>query len=173
MRIRDQDGQALPLALMFVIVVSLIIAAMLSYAGASVLSIERLRDQRSTVYAADGATDAVIQIGLADNGAGGLQPNGSPGTLGAFGDPRCHATVPTSPTLPIVLTTTATTSDATTATVLCTWSQDILQPNRTVTFTTFVGASPVVQAQVLYHDDKNPVTAVVQSWTYCGHASSC
>ena len=173
MRLRDQDGQALPLALTFLIVVSLIIAAMLSYAGASLLATERLRDQRSTVYAADGATDAAIQIGLADNGTGGLQPSGTPGTLGAFGDPRCHDAVPTSPTSPILLTTTATTSDATTATVLCTWSQDILQPNRNVTFTTFVGTTPVVQAQVLYHDDKNPVTVVVQSWTYCGHASSC
>jgi len=163
MNVRDEDGQALVLALAFLIFFGLAIGAMLAFAGASVLSTERLREQRSTVYAADGATDAAIQIGLA-----------SP-DVGAYADPRCHSANPTSVTGPILLTTNATTSDVTMANVICPWSQNLLQPERTVTFTTFAGSGslPVVQATVLYHDDQSPVTVNVLSWTYCGHSTSC
>jgi hypothetical protein len=161
--VRDEDGQALVLALAFLIFFGLVIGAMLSFAGASVLSIERLREQRSTVYAADGATDAAIQIGLASS------------DVGAYADPRCQASNPSMATGPVLLTTTATTADATVAKVICTWSQDQFQPERTVTFTTFAGggSSPVVQAKVLYHDAQSPVTVNVLSWTYCGHSTSC
>ena len=163
MNVRDEDGQALVLALAFMIFFGLVIGVMLSFAGASVLSTERLREQRSTVYSADGATDAAIQIALKNT------------TVGGYADPRCQAAIPTTATAPILLTTTATTSDATVANVICTWSQDPFQPERTVTFTTFAGggSSPVVQATVLFHDAQNPVTANVLSWTYCGHSSSC
>jgi len=166
-KVRDEDGQALVLALAFLIFFGLVIGAMLTFAGASVLSTERLREQRSTVYAADGATDAAIQLALKNT------------TVGGYADPRCQATnppsYPTTPLPPVLLTTTATTSDATVANVICTWSQDPFQPERTVTFTTFAGSgsSPVVQATVLFHDAQNPVTANVLSWTYCGHSSSC
>jgi len=161
--IRDEDGQALVLALVFLLFFGLVIGAMLAFAGASVLSTERLREQRSTVYSADGATDAAIQIALKNT------------TVGGYADPRCQAAIPTTATAPILLTTTATTSDATVANVICTWSQDQFQPERTVTFTTFAGggSSPVVQATVLFHDTRSPVTANVLSWTYCGHSTSC
>jgi len=161
--IRDEDGQALVLALVFLLFFGLVIGAMLAFAGASVLSTERLREQRSTVYSADGATDAAIQIALKNT------------TVGGYADPRCQAAIPTTATAPILLTTTATTSDATVANVICTWSQDQFQPERTVTFTTFAGggSSPVVQATVLFHDTQSPVTANVLSWTYCGHSTSC
>jgi hypothetical protein len=161
--VRDEDGQALVLALAFLIFFGLVIGAMLAFAGASVLSTERLREQRSTVYAADGATDSAIQIALKSTG------------IGAYADPRCQASNPSTAAAPILLTTTATTSDATATSVICTWSQDPLQPERTVTFTTFAGggSSPVVQATVLYHDGQSPVTVNVLSWTYCGHSTSC
>jgi hypothetical protein len=166
--VRDEDGQALVLALAFLIFFGLVIGAMLSFAGASVLSIERLREQRSTVYAADGATDAAIQMARTNIG------------VGAYGDPRCQTSNPTTfgpggDVIAVLLTTTATTSDATVANVICTWSQDPFQPERTVTFTTFAGggSSPVVQAKVLYHDAQSPVTVNVLSWTYCGHSTSC
>jgi len=163
MKVHEEDGQVLGLALAFLIFFGLVIGAMLSFAAASVLSTERLREQRSTVYAADGATDAAIQIGLTDT------------TVGAYGDGRCQASNPSSATAPILLTTTATTSDATVAYVICRWSQDILQPYRTVTFTTFAGDGtlPVVQASAIYRDDLSPVTVAVLSWTYCGHSTSC
>ena len=163
MRLQGEDGQALGLALAFLIFFGLVIGAMLSFAAASVLATQRLREQRSTVYAADGATDAAIQIGLTDT------------TIGAYGDPRCQASNPTSASAPILLATTATTSDATVARVICTWSQDFLQPYRTATFTAFAGggSAPVVRASVIYRDDLSPVTVAVLSWTYCGHSSSC
>jgi hypothetical protein len=169
-KVRDEDGQALVLALAFMIFFGLVIGVMLSFAAASVLSTARLREQRSTVYAADGATDAAIQVALRNTG------------VGAYGDPRCQASSPskmgsppTGDVVAVLLTTTATSTDATTANVICTWSQDQFQPERTVTFTTFAGGGslPVVRATVLFHDTKNPVTARVLAWTYCGHSTSC
>lgn len=163
MNVRDEKGQALILALAFLMFFGLVIGLMLSLADASVMSSRQLRDQRSTVYAADGATDAAIQIALKNTG------------LGAYGDPRCQASNPTTLASPIMLTMTATSPDATTAKVVCTWSQDLLDPDRTVTFTTFAagGTSPVVQATVLYRDHWSPVTAQVTSWVYCGHGGAC
>ena len=163
MKVRDEDGQALVLALAFLIFFGLVIGAMLSLAGASVLSIGRLREQRSTVYAADGATDAAIQVARSDI------------LVGAYADPRCQASNPSTATGPVLITTSATTPDATAAKVICRWSQDPFQPERTLTFTTFAGdgSSPVVQATVLFHDTQSPVTANVLSWTYCGHSTSC
>jgi hypothetical protein len=165
MRWRDEGGQALVLALAFLTFAGLVIAATLTYAYASELSTQRLRDQRQTVYAADGATDAAVQIGRRDS------------TLGGYGDARCHATDPTSATAPFLLTSTS--NNNTTATVICTWSQDPLFPDRTVTFTTFVAGqtAPVVKASVTYADrlvgGTPPIPASVSAWTYCTHGPSC
>jgi hypothetical protein len=158
--VRDEDGQALVLALAFLIFFGLVIGAMLSLAGASMLSTQRLREQRSTVYAADGATDAAIQVAVQNT------------LVGAYGDPRCQASNPSTATGSILLTTIA---NGTVANVICTWSQDPFQPERTVTFTALAGggSSPVAQATVLYHDATSPVTVNVLSWTYCGHSTSC
>jgi type II secretory pathway pseudopilin PulG len=163
MKVRDEKGQALILALAFMMFFGLIIGVLLSLASSSVLSSSQLREQRSTVYAADGATDAAIQVALKNIG------------IGAYGDPRCVGSNPTTVGSTVMLTTTATTTDATTTSVVCTWSQDFLAPDRTVTFTTFVAgtAAPVVQATVLFHDHWSPVTAEVQSWVYCGHGGAC
>jgi len=163
MRVHDQKGQALILALAFLMFFGLVIGVLLSLATTSVMSSSQLRQQRSTVYAADGATDAAIQVALMNIG------------IGAYGDPRCVGTNPTAVGTTIAFTTTATTTDATVANVVCTWSQDFLAPDRTVTFTTFVAgtAAPVVQATVLFHDHWSPVTAEVQAWVYCGHGGAC
>jgi hypothetical protein len=163
MSVRDEKGQALILALAFLMFFGLVIGLMLSLAGASVLSSSQLRQQRSMVYAADGATDAAIHVALKNIG------------VGAYGDPRCVTSNPTTVGSTIMLTTKATTTDATVAKVVCTWSQDFLSPDRTVTFTTFVAgnAAPIVQATVLFHDHWSPVTAEVQSWVYCGHGGAC
>ena len=161
MRVRDEEGQALVLALGFLVFFGLVIGAMLTFAGASIRGTQRLREQRSSVYAADGAIDAAIQVGRTDT------------TVGAYGDPRCQSPGTSSAT-PVLLTTTATTNDDTVATVICNWSPQ-LQPDRTVTFTSFVGgtATPVARATVTYHDSGGTVPYVnVLSWTYCGHDSS-
>ncbi len=147
------------LALGFLMFFGLIIGAMLTYADASVRSSEQLREQRATAYAADGAIDAAIQVARADTG------------VGAYGDARCQPPGSSSAT-PFLLTTTATTSDATVATVTCTWS-GILQPDRTVIFTSFVAstAMPIVRAKVTFYDSRRTVMPDVNvvSWTYCGH----
>ena len=165
MNVRDEEGQALVLALGFLIFVGLVVGAMLSLAYASELSTQRLGDQRNTVYSADGATDAAIQVGRID------------ATVGAYGDARCHPTLPSSASAPFLLTTT---SNGTVATVLCTWSSDPLKPDRTdVTFSTFVAGqtTPVVRATVTYHDaavgGSPPIPVDVSSWTYCTHGPSC
>jgi hypothetical protein len=159
-RARDESGQVLVLALAFMLVTGLVIGGLLTFAGTSVLGAERLREQRAAVYAADGATDAAIQVGRADTGVGG------------YGDARCQPPGPLAAT-PVLLTTTATTDDKTAATVICTWSADPLQPDRTVTFTSFVvgTATPIVRATVLYFDSGGtvPVSMNILSWTYCGH----
>src|SRR5712691_1153937 len=59
--LRGDDGQVLPLALAFLVFFGLVIGGLLTFASASVLASERLREQRNTVYGADGATDAAIQ----------------------------------------------------------------------------------------------------------------
>ncbi len=159
MRAQDEDGQVLLLALGFLVFFGLVIGALLTFADASVRSTERLREQRATVYAADGALDAAIQVARTDTGVGG------------YGDARCQLPGTSSAT-PILLTTTATTDDATVATVICNWSPDPLQPDRTVTFTSFVSgpATPLVRATVVYHDSGGPMPDVnITSWTYCGH----
>jgi hypothetical protein len=162
-RLHEESGQALVLALGFLIFVGLVVGAMLTFAYASELSTQRLGDQRNTVYAADGATDAAIQLGRFDT------------TVAAYGDARCRAPLSTA-TTPIFLTTT---SNNTVASVVCTWSSDPLQPDRTVTFTTFVTGqtAPVVQATVSYHDSSvggtPPIPVDVSSWTYCTHGPSC
>jgi Tfp pilus assembly protein PilX len=159
MTARDEEGQALILALGFLVFFGLVIGAMLTFAGASLRSSERLREQRASVYAADGAIDAAIQVGRTDTG------------VGAYGDPRCQPPGTSSAT-PVLLRTTATTDDNTVASVICNWSPDFLQPDRTVTFTSFIGATttPVVRTTVVYHDSGGTVPDVnISSWTYCGH----
>jgi len=163
MNVNDEDGQVLVLAVAFLVFASLVVGAILTFANASLLSTERLREQRNTAYAADGGTDAAIQVGRVDT------------TVGGYGDPRCHTLNPTSASDPILLTTT--TNGGTEARVICTWSSDPLQPDRTVTFTSFVAGIPVVQAQVIYHDSSvapgtQPPVKVL-SWTYCGHGPTC
>jgi hypothetical protein len=159
-RARDEDGQVLLLALGFLLFFGLVIGAMLTLAGASVLSTQRLREQRSTVYATDGAVDAAIQVARSDTG------------VGAYGDARCQPPG-ASTAMPVLLTTTATTDDQTAVKVICNWSPDFLQPDRTVTFTSFVSgsAAPVVRATVTFHDSVAAVLpdATILSWSYCGH----
>jgi hypothetical protein len=166
MQWREEQGQALVLALAFLIFAGLVVAATLTYAYASELSTQRLGTQRDTTYAADGATDAAVQMGRSDV------------TLGAYGDPRCQdPTLPLSTTGTVLLTTT---SNGTPVSVACWWSPYSLKPDRTdVTFFTFVTGqtAPVVKAMVTYADRSAggtpPIPATVTAWTYCVHGPTC
>jgi hypothetical protein len=165
MRWHEEQGQALVLALAFLVFAGLVVAATLTYAYASELSTQRLGTQRDTTYTADGATDAAIQLGRADV------------TLGAYGDPRCQASDPSSVPASYLLTTTS--NGNTVAKVVCTWSQDPRFPDRKVTFTTFVAGqtAPVIKATVTYADRSAggtpPIPATVSAWTYCTHGPTC
>ena len=152
MRLREDDGQVLLLALAFLMFFGLVIGALVTFAGASVLSSERLREQRSTVYVADGAMDDAIRAARADK------------SIGAFGALPCmHASS---------FTVAATTADAMVASVDCVSVADPIDLDRTVKFTAAVDGTPIVVATVVYHDStagSGPSSLFVSNWTYCGH----
>ncbi|MDP9331352.1 MAG: hypothetical protein M3P11_12020 [Actinomycetota bacterium] len=142
MKLRSDDGQVLPLALAFLVFFGIVIAALLSFANASVLASERLREQRNTVYAADGATDAAIQYARGN------------AAVGAFGTPP--------------FTAFSATLNGVTATVKCSSLANPTDVNRKVQFQTFVGAAstPTVVAIATYHDLAAGTPVDVTSWTY-------
>lgn len=151
-RLRDDSGQALLLALAFLMFFGLVITAILAFSEASVMKTRNLREQRNTAYAADGATDAAIQLARRYRG------------IGALGSDPCTWVNPLTVTL-----------NGVTATVTCEplGDTDATDPepdlDRTVRFTTSVGGVPRVQAVVFFRDSTAgtglPQTAVI-SWTY-------
>lgn len=158
-RINREDGQALLLALTFLVFFGLVIAAILTFADASVRATERLREQRATVYVADGATDAAIQYARLNEPAG-------VGGLGAqeYGSPNCMQTPEFS--------VTNTTSDQLKAIVTCVSVADPTdQHQRTVRFTTRVNGVVTVIATVQFQDNLAGAPVFVQSWTYAGHSA--
>jgi hypothetical protein len=171
LRLRDDDGQALVLALGFLVFFGLVIGALMSFVGTSVLSTQRLREQRATAYAADGAVDAAIQAGRSD------------GSVGAFGATPCMHSAPFTNTA-----SPATTGDpkepTVVVTVTCVANQGAFT-DRDVTFTACVSvngtdcsnATKLVVAEVHYLDNIDtsvPPVVDVLRWTYCGHdAGTC
>jgi hypothetical protein len=138
-RLRSENGQVLPLALAFLVFFGLVISALLSFANASVLSAEQLREQRNTVYAADGATDAAIQYAR-------LNP-----AVAAFGTPAFTFTA---------------TINGMTGTVSCSSLANPTDVNRKVQFNTSVGGANRVVAVATYHDLAAGTPVDVTSWTY-------
>jgi hypothetical protein len=164
LRIEDEDGQSLILALGFLLFCGVVIAAMLSFAHASVLTAERLREQREIVYLADGATDAAIQVGRLNPG------------VGAYGSAPCMQTPEFSTTF------TTWNNSALKAVVYCKFLQPGVQDDRTVQFRACVGGDVVVNATVRYYDNTgNGYTYVtppgpqteVQSWISSGATGQC
>lgn len=80
--VRNEAGAVLILALVFVLIVSVSVLALLSLGGGSLLSTGNLRTLRSTEYAADGAVDAAMQATRYSYNAyttsGNCLPNGAP-----------------------------------------------------------------------------------------------
>ncbi len=151
-RLRDEGGQALLLALAFLLFFGLVIAAILGFAEASVMKTTNLREQRSAAYAADGATDAAIQFARRYR------------AVGALGSSPCMWVDPFTVTV-----------NGVTASVTCEQlgDTDATDPepdlDRTVRFTASVDGIPRVQAVVFFRDSTAgsglPET-VVLSWTY-------
>jgi hypothetical protein len=139
-QLRNDDGQVLPLALAFLVFFGLVITALLSFANASVLASQRLREQRNIVYAGDGATDAAIQFAR-------LNP-----AVGAYGTPPFNAF--------------SASLNGVTATVTCTSLANPTDVNRKVQFSTAVGGVNTVVAIATYHDLASGTPVDVTSWTY-------
>lgn len=150
MRLRDEDGQALLLALAFLVFFGLVIAAILGFAEASVRATTNLREQRDIVYAADGAMDGAIHYGRWNL------------ATGAYGAVPCITNITNTGTYTVTL-------NGETASVTCVVSplQNPLNTNRRVLFTASVEGEPRVQVEVLYHSAATaPAQVDVLSWTY-------
>jgi hypothetical protein len=141
MRLRDEDGQVLLLALAFLVFFGLIIGVILGFAEASVRATTNLREQRSIVYAADGAMDGAIQYARTHLEAG------------AFGATPC-----------ITYTVTL---NGKTATVTCISVGNPLNADRRVLFTASVDGVARVKTDVVFDGVASPPSpASVMSWTY-------
>jgi hypothetical protein len=149
LRARDESGQALLLALGFLFFFGVVIAAILYLADASTRSTVNLRDQRDTIYVADGATEAAIQYGR-------VTPQ-----VGAFGAVPCMGVPNFSLTM-----------NGKTATVTCETLGSPLSFDRRVQFTTSIDGVRLVNAVVVLYANSSTPPGVV-SWTYCGHEASC
>jgi hypothetical protein len=140
-RLRDEDGQALLLALGFILFFGLVIPAILGFAEASVRATTALREQRNIVYAADGAMDGAIQYGRRNP------------AVGAYGAVPCLAY--------------SATLNGKTATVTCVSVGSPTSMDRLVTFTASVDGVARVQAEVVFFGSTaTPAPVRVISWTY-------
>ena len=139
-RLREEDGQALLIALAFLVFFGLVIAFILGFAEASVRATVNLREQRAVVYAADGAMDGAIQYGRWN-----LE-------VGAFGKVPC-------------VTYSATLNEKIAA-VTCVSVGNPLRDDRRVQFTASVDGVPRLKADVLYTGIVTPTPVHVISWTY-------
>ncbi len=59
--VSDESGSALLIALVMIFVVAILATAVLSYTGTSLTATKSVRDDRTNLYAADGAVDTAIQ----------------------------------------------------------------------------------------------------------------
>jgi hypothetical protein len=143
MRLRDEEGSALLLALGFLAFFGLLIPAVLSYATTSVLVTQRLRDQRLTIYAAGGAVDGAILYVRDNNNCGWSY------------SPDCTFNV-----------TVGGKSVTVTGHPAGQQAGTVIDADRSVLFTASIGGVPHVQAKVLFHDSVAVPPAVdVLSWT--------
>jgi hypothetical protein len=169
---RNEDGQALLLALAFLMIFGLVITGLTYFAGSSALATANLRKQRNVTYTADGGADgAIAYIGSWVQFVGGSSASctsgGSPALCGAYG-----TTCPT-----FTWTSTGDTGGALTTNVTCQVLTQPLDLDRTIRFEATVPGSTVgsgVVATVIYRDPSGSVVTCsvtpcvsVQSWAFC------
>jgi hypothetical protein len=155
-KIHEEDGQVVLLAMVFLAFFGLVITSLLMFSNASILSVARLREDRASVYVADGATEAAIQYARQNAG------------VGAFGAIPCMQASPfsetdnkvTAPNLQV------------TAIVDCVSLASPFDQQRWVRFTASVNNVPLVVATVFFYDTTPGVPIDVQDWTYC-HSGPC
>lgn len=150
LRIRNEEGSALLLALAFLALFGLWIAAVLGFGNASVLATERLRDQRIAIYAADGAVQGAIQF-----------IRGATDQCGWSYSPPCHFNV-TIGGLPVTVDSVFDGNEI----------GPVIDADRTVKFTASIGGVEHVVARVLFQDSTalNPTApdVYVLSWAVFG-----
>src|SRR4051794_41186552 len=71
-RLKGERGASLLLALGFLALCGVLIPAIVNLGSTNLVDTSRLHDQRSVVYAADGAVDAALQYLRVDTGCGRL-----------------------------------------------------------------------------------------------------
>ena len=142
-RRRGEEGTSLILALAFLMVFALLIPAILDLGTTNVLATSKLKDQRSTVYASDGAMDGAIQYLRRNPGCG--RP------FGVCPAANFQATL-----------------EGETATVTWTAQGAPLELDRTVDLVSTVAGTPRVTARVVISDSSTAAEPPVdvQSWRY-------
>jgi hypothetical protein len=158
-RLHGEDGVSLLLALGFLVLFGLTIPPLLNLGTTNLLTSSRLQEQRATVYAANGVTDAAIQYLRAHPECGRLLPlpgSACPITSGSttsFAGSADGKSATTSITVPDTVTP--------------------LDLDRTLDLATTVAGSPQrVDAHVVIRDSKVNGSSVteppvdVQSWKY-------
>jgi len=159
-RMRGEEGVSLLLALGFLVLFGLIMPPLLDLGSTNLLTSSRLQEQRATVYAANGVTDAAIQYLRAHPECGRLLPlpgltcpitSGSTTSFSGSVDGKSattRVTVPVPPVTPLDL-------------------------DRTLDLaTTVTGSTQRVNAHVVLRDSKVNGSSVteppvdVQSWKY-------
>ena len=150
-RAHGEEGVSLILALAFLVLFGLTVPPLLNLGTANLLSTSRLHDQRATVYAADGATDAAIQY---------LRSH-----------PGCGRQLQVAASCPILTDSSHSSFSATVggqaATTTITGTGALFALDRSVTLSTTVGGSPRVDAKAIIRDSSplEPPVDVV-SWKY-------
>ncbi len=142
-RCRGEGGSSLILALAFLMAFGILIPAILDLGTTNVLATTRLKDQRGTVYAADGAMDGAIQY---------LRRN--PGCARPFGS--CPVS-----NFQVAL-------DGQAATVTWTALGAPLALDRTAELVSSIGGTPRVRARIMISDSSTAAEPPVdvQTWRY-------
>jgi hypothetical protein len=144
---RGEDGVSLILALAFLSLFALFIPRLLDLAATNMLATSRLQGQRSSVYAADAATEGAIQY---------LRTHSSCGRLGGGSCPIANFSA---------------SLNGTTATTNFSFSGSAIDFDRTFDLTTTDPNGKVLIRATVIIRDSNPGNAAdvpvdVKSWTY-------
>jgi hypothetical protein len=143
-RAQGERGASLILAMVFIVVFSLIVVAIIDTASGSFLATGRLQERRATAYVADGSTNGAIQY---------LRSHLTCGRL--FASPACPISE--------FRWSNSSKTGVTTITPLT----PVLELDRTVDLATSVDGVPRLTARVIIRDsDAGEPRVDVQQWTY-------
>jgi len=146
-RCRGEDGATLIIALAFLMLFALLIPALLELGTTNLKATTRLHEQRSAVYAADGATEGAVQYLRSRIACGRPIAGSCPISQFQYTDPE----------------------SGTTATTTWQFGGSAFDYDRTFNLTTTVGGVTRVTARVIIRDSTPTAGGVpvdVVNWTY-------